>query len=50
LLQAFSDVRIAACQWTDEGQSAYDLLRRFECMGHTRFTHATTGYLCEATK
>ena len=50
LLRSFSDVQVAACQWTDEGQSAYDLLRRFECMGHTRFTRAATGYLCEATK
>lgn len=50
LLAAFTDVQIKPCAWTPEGQAAYDFLRRFEAMGFTNQTHATTGYLCEARK
>jgi hypothetical protein len=50
LLQAFTGVTITPCGWTAEGASAYDFLRRFECMGFADQTHATTGYLCEARK
>lgn len=48
LLQAFVDVVITPCAWTSEGAAAYDVLRRFECMGFDDQTKATTGYLCEA--
>ena len=50
LLQDFVDVTIRACQWTDEGAAAYDVMRRFECFGFEALTHAHTGYLCEAVK
>lgn len=50
LFKAFGDVKIKDCKWTDEGKDLYDLIRRFECMGHDSFTHATTGYLVTATK
>ena len=50
LLAKFRDVSIVPCAWTDEGAAAYDFMRRFECMGFTSLTYATTGYLCEARK
>jgi len=50
LLKAFTDVTITPCALTPEGQSAYDVMRRFECMGFVGQTHATTGYLCTARK
>jgi len=50
LLKAFARVAIRPCEWTKEGAWCYDLLRRFECMGHRTLTLATTGYLCEAIK
>jgi len=50
LLQAFADVEIVACGWTDEGAAAYDFMRRFECQGFMSQTEATTGYLCTARK
>ena len=50
LLEAFSKVQIYPVEWTHEGRWFYDMLRRFECMGMRSLTHATTGYLCEATK
>jgi ubiquinone/menaquinone biosynthesis C-methylase UbiE len=50
LLRAFTAVTITPCAWTDEGAAAYDLLRRFECMGFANQVLATTGYLCEARK
>ncbi len=50
LLQPFQDVRIRPSAWTSEGAWFWDLLRRFECMGHRSLTNATTGYLCEAIK
>lgn len=50
LLKPFRDVEITACSWTAEGEAAYDFLRRFEAMGFTAQTEATTGYLCEARK
>lgn len=50
LLQAFADVTVSACQWTPEAAAAYDVMRRFECLGFASMTTATTGYLCEARK
>lgn len=50
LLEAFTDVVVTSCEWTDEGAAAYDAMRRFECMGYLGQTEATTGYLCEARK
>jgi ubiquinone/menaquinone biosynthesis C-methylase UbiE len=50
LLRAFDRVTITPCEWTSEGAQAFDVLRRFECQGFAQFTHATTGYLCEAWK
>jgi len=50
LLQAFTNVRIVPCEWTPEGETAYHLMRRFECWGFSRFVKATTGYLCSARK
>jgi len=50
LLQAFTDVTITPCAWTDEGAAAYDFIRRFECWGFASQTKATTGYLCTARK
>lgn len=50
LLKAFAEVHITACTWTTEGEAAYDILRRFEAMGFTNQTEATTGYLCQARK
>ena len=50
LLKEFSNVVIGACRWTDEGKQMYDLMRRFECMGYTAWTTASTGYLCEAIR
>jgi SAM-dependent methyltransferase len=50
LLKAFAEVSILPCQWTSEGDTAYDIMRRFECMGFANQTHASTGYLCTARK
>jgi ubiquinone/menaquinone biosynthesis C-methylase UbiE len=50
LLRRFGTIKIKPCEWTKEGAFAYDLMRRFECMGMRAFTKATTGYLCEAVK
>jgi SAM-dependent methyltransferase len=50
LLMKFVDVQIVPCAWTDEGAAAYDVMRRFECMGFASQTAATTGYLCSARK
>lgn len=50
LLKAFSHVTIAPCTLTDEGQSLYDLMRRFECWGFSTEVRGTTGYLCEAIR
>lgn len=50
LLSPFSDVQISECCWTDEGQAAYDFLRRFEGFGFAEHTRASTGYLCSARK
>lgn len=50
LLRAFQDVTIVACAWTPEGASAYDTMRRFECMGFANQTKAHTGYLCTGVK
>jgi SAM-dependent methyltransferase len=50
LLQAFTQIDIRSCAWTVEGEAAYDIMRRFECMGFANQTKATTGYLCAARK
>lgn len=50
LLKPFRDVQITPCELTTEGQAAYDILRRFECMGFASQTKITTAYLCEARK
>jgi SAM-dependent methyltransferase len=50
LLQDFRDVTITPCAWTTEGAAAFDVLRRFECLGFEDQTLATTGYLCSARK
>ena len=50
LLDAFEQVSITPCAWTDEGAWAYELMRVFECFGFAGDVHATTGYLCEADK
>ena len=50
LLKDFAGVTITPCTFTPEGAAAYDVLRRWECMGFLRQTHGSTGYLCEAHK
>lgn len=50
LLAPFADVKITPCGWTPEAAAAYDVMRRFECMGFASQTQATTGYLCEGRK
>jgi SAM-dependent methyltransferase len=50
LLGPFEHTVIVPCVWTPEGAAAYDILRRFECMGFDNQTQATTGYLCSARK
>lgn len=50
LLRAFADVSVVACQWTPEAEAAYDIMRRFECLGFASMTSAATAYLCEARK
>lgn len=50
LLKDFERVKITPCGWTTEGEQAFDIMRRFECMGFKSETEATTGYLCEAFK
>jgi SAM-dependent methyltransferase len=50
LLKDFTIVSIEPSKWTDEGYEAYELMRRFECMGMRGLTRACTGYLIEAKK
>lgn len=50
LLHAYQTAQVEPIIMTDEGKRAYDMLRRFECLGHRRFTKITTGYLVEAVK
>lgn len=50
LLAGWQDVRITPCTMTPEGEAAYDMLRRFECLGYRSTTTISTGYLCEATR
>jgi hypothetical protein len=50
LLERFVDVSITPCAWTPEATAAYDIMRRFECMGFNDQTCAATAYLCSARK
>jgi SAM-dependent methyltransferase len=50
LLQAFTELDIVPCAWTDEGAQAWNLVRKFECMGFRDQTLAHTAYLCAARK
>jgi SAM-dependent methyltransferase len=50
MLKDFTDVKIEPTEWTEEGAVFYDMMRRFECFGHSTLTAATTGYRCEARK
>lgn len=50
LLKDFADVSIVPCELTPEGRAAFDIVRRFECMGFKAHTCITTGYLCSARK
>lgn len=50
LLKDFADVKIEACEWTEEGTVFWNMLRRFECLGYSHSTEAATGYRCEAVK
>jgi SAM-dependent methyltransferase len=50
LLRPFADVTITACALTQEGQAAYDFMRRFESMGFANQTEMTTGYLCSGRR
>lgn len=50
LLADFSEVKIEAHEWSEEGAMLYDLLRRFECMGLHGQTSMTTGFQVEAVK
>jgi hypothetical protein len=50
LLRPFADVTITACALTQEGQAAYDFMRRFESMGFASQTEMTTGYLCSGRR
>ena len=50
LLEQFSEVKLTACRWTEEGLSSIDIARRFEGWGFRNETAFTTGYLVEATK
>lgn len=50
LLKDFEQVTITPCEFTPEARAAYDIMRRFECMGFASQTCITTGYLCTARK
>lgn len=50
LLKDFADVKVVPCAFTPEALAAYDIMRRFECMGFDNQTHITTGYLCTGRK
>jgi SAM-dependent methyltransferase len=50
LLKDFASVTIQPCAMTAEAKSAYDIMRRFECMGFASDTLITTAYLCTARK
>lgn len=50
LLADFAEVEIEPFEWTEEGATFYDMMRRFECFGHSTLTRATTGYRSEARK
>jgi SAM-dependent methyltransferase len=50
LLKDFSDVKIEAVEWTEEGAQLWSLLRRFECFGYETNVKAATGYLVEAVR
>lgn len=50
LLKRFVEVTIEPCAWTVEGETFYNLLRRFECWGNAKNVHAATGYLCTARR
>lgn len=50
LLKDFTDVHIVTCEWTEEGEQGYNLMRRFETMGFSELVRASTGYLCEGRK
>ncbi len=50
LLRHFSEVKIKACVWTEEGLALLDIARRFEGWGMRNETRFHTGYLCEAVK
>jgi hypothetical protein len=50
LLKDFTEVTVEPCEWTEEGATFWDMLRRFECFGHVTVTEARTGYICEAKK
>jgi SAM-dependent methyltransferase len=51
LFTDFASVQITPCALTEEGQQAFDMLRRWECMGFKGQTPpATTGYLVEVVR
>ena len=50
LLADFSEVDIKPIEWTDEGATFWDLIRRFECMGFEADVKMRTGYMVEARK
>jgi len=50
LLQAFDDVKVIECAWTNEGAAAYDILRRWEGFGFKGLTRGASGYLVSARK
>jgi SAM-dependent methyltransferase len=50
LTAAFTDVQVIECEWTAEGASAYDQLRRWEGFGFRNQTRAATGYLVSARR
>jgi SAM-dependent methyltransferase len=50
LLSAFAEVSIEACEYTDEGGQAAELMRRFEGMQWRDPTRWTTAYLVRAVK
>jgi SAM-dependent methyltransferase len=50
LFKDFTSVAITPCAWTDEGEQLFNLLRRFEAMGFSDQTAATTGYLVEVVR
>lgn len=50
LLKDFSDVKITACCWTEEGGHLYHILRQHEAWGWRSDVKGATGYLCTAVK